>query len=410
MKKHLGLLAALALGLCPALSPAAEVLVVLGGEIHPAAGDVLKNGMIVVENGKIVSVGPRTPIPPGAKVLDASGCVLLPGFVAVALAGDPGGAKDFLSLTPDASALDMGSDADLRRACLSGGITSLYVHPGTSKFLPGRGAIVKLGGDGVRVSVVRPEASLAVNFTSQAMRAPLVDIFPAPIGPDNPPVPSRRQFPASSLEAYWGLRELLLAAPFGGELAAATTSVSASLRRAVERKLPFVVGYGSPAEAERMIELARNLDVPLILLARNGTSELADTLKAAGVSLIAPFCVEPPAPLPDAGPGGPGMPLDPEDISVMIRKGLRVALCTLREKDLPDLFRLTQYLQKHGLSSEELLRAITIEPASMLGAGDRIGCLRQGRDADILVFRKGGPGPFLRLKKVLIEGEIVYEE
>jgi Amidohydrolase family len=411
MKKRLRFFATLWMALWPAASQAAGILVIRGGQVHTAVGDILDDAMIVVENGKIVSLGPRVSVPAGAKVLDARGCILYPGFIAVVLTGDLKEGREILAMTPDSLAMDVQDDRTDRRRLLAGGVTSLYISPGTSRFLPGRGSVIKPGGDGVRASTVREAAALGVNFAERATRSPLIDVFPAPIGPENPLVPSRRQFPSSSLEAYWGLRELLLESPFQGEFAAEMSAVSGTLREVVEQHLPVVVGYQKPPEALRMIELSKELGFPLVLMGNEGTAQLADVLKDRDISVIAPFSERPLGLSPGAG-GFAEFPnaMDPSDIAELIRRGVRVALCPLSDKDLPDLFRLTQYFRRYGLPPEKLLKTITVDPADMFGVADRIGSLRPGRDADILIYRKDGDKPFLKLKTVMIEGEIVHEE
>lgn len=411
MKRRLRFFVVLWLAFWPAASQATGILVIRGGQVHPAVGGVLDDATIVIEDGKIVSVGPQVSVPAGAKVLDARGCILYPGFIAVTLVGDRKEARDILAMTPDSLAMDMQDDWADRRKLLAGGVTSLFLSAGTSRFLPGRGSVIKPGGDGVRASIVREAAALSVNFTERAMRSPLVDVFPAPIGPENPLVPSRRQFPSSSLEAYWGLRELLLESPFQGEFAAMMSAVSGTLREAVEQHLPVVVGYRKPPEALRMIELSKELGFPLVLLGNEGTARLADVLKDKDISVIAPFS-ERSLGLPPGDGGFAEFPnaMDPSDIAELIQKGVRVALSPLFDKDLPDLFRLTQYFRRYGLPPEELLKTITVDPADMFGVAHRIGSLRPGLDADILIYRKDGDKPFLQLKTVMIEGEIIYEE
>jgi hypothetical protein len=411
MKRRLRFFVMLWLALWPAARPAAGILVIRGGEVHSAAGDVLNDAMIVVEGGKIVSLAPWGSVPAGAKVLDARDSILFPGFIAVALTGDGKEGRDILAMTPESLAVDAQDDRADRRRLLAGGVTALYLSPGTSRFLPGRGSVVKPGGDGVRTSTVRRAAALGVNFTERAIRSPLIDVFPAPIGPENPLVPSRRQFPSSSLEAYWGFRELLSESPFQGEFAAEMSAVSGTLREAVGQHLPVVVGCRTPPEALRMIELSKELGFPLVLMGNEGTARLADVLKDGGVSVIAPFSARRPGLLPeDGGSGEFPKAMDPSDIAELIRRGVHVALCPLSDKDLPDLFRLTQYFRRYGLSSEELLKTVTVDPADMFGVADRIGSLRPGRDADVLIYRKDGDKPFLELKAVMIEGEIVHEE
>ena len=42
---------------------------------------------------------------------------------------------------------------------------------------------------------------------------------------------------------------------------------------------------------------------------------------------------------------------------------------------------------REGLPYEEALRAITISPARICGLDDRVGSIRPGKDADLVLFR-----------------------
>src|SRR5690606_22119199 len=72
-----GAVAALAL-VGPAM---AQDVVITGGRVLTGAS-VIENGTVVIRNGKVVSVGAGA-APAGARVIDARGKVVSPGFVAV---------------------------------------------------------------------------------------------------------------------------------------------------------------------------------------------------------------------------------------------------------------------------------------------------------------------------------------
>jgi imidazolonepropionase-like amidohydrolase len=65
--------------------------------------------------------------------------------------------------------------------------------------------------------------------------------------------------------------------------------------------------------------------------------------------------------------------------------------------------------QGYGLAEDEILRAVTLYPAQILGVADRLGSLEVGKDADVIVL----DGPPLSMKSwvenVYIGGELVYQ-
>ena len=90
--------------------------------------------------------------------------------------------------------------------------------------------------------------------------------------------------------------------------------------------------------------------------------------------------------------------------------GCRVALCT----DHPEL--PIQYLplsaalcRKAGLPDRKALEAVTITPARICGISHRVGSLKRGKDADLLVFRQDPLSGLSDPVMVMAGGKIVYE-
>ena len=64
---------------------------------------------------------------------------------------------------------------------------------------------------------------------------------------------------------------------------------------------------------------------------------------------------------------------------------------------------------KAGLPREEALKAITINPARILGIADRYGSLEPGKMADLVLW-SGDPLDIMScVEKVFIHGQPVYE-
>jgi imidazolonepropionase-like amidohydrolase len=62
----------------------------------------------------------------------------------------------------------------------------------------------------------------------------------------------------------------------------------------------------------------------------------------------------------------------------------------------------------YGMTDDQVLKAVTLVPAQILGVGDRVGSLEVGKDADVIVL----DGPPLSVKswvqRVYVNGELVY--
>ena len=64
-----------------------DVTAIVGGNIHTVSGPVIREGTILIEEGKILKVGQDIEVPEGAKVIDAKGKTITPGFVAISMQG-----------------------------------------------------------------------------------------------------------------------------------------------------------------------------------------------------------------------------------------------------------------------------------------------------------------------------------
>src|SRR5437899_1865026 len=62
---------------------AAQPVAYRGARIYTAAGAPIDNGVLIIENGKIVTVGPaaETPVADGIPIIDLSGKTIIPGLV-----------------------------------------------------------------------------------------------------------------------------------------------------------------------------------------------------------------------------------------------------------------------------------------------------------------------------------------
>ncbi len=57
------------------------MLLIKNGLIRPIDGEDIPGGQVLIDNGKILAVGKTVEAPADAEILDASGCLVAPGFV-----------------------------------------------------------------------------------------------------------------------------------------------------------------------------------------------------------------------------------------------------------------------------------------------------------------------------------------
>ena len=118
-----------------------------GALIYPIAGPPVQGGVLVVQKGKIVSVGAAgSMIPAGAEVIDATGKVIMPGMVdSHSHLGGPQGGDASAALNPDARAMDaVNPTSDGFKKALAGGITTINVMPGSGHLMSGQTIYIKM--------------------------------------------------------------------------------------------------------------------------------------------------------------------------------------------------------------------------------------------------------------------------
>lgn len=133
------------------------LVALVGGTVMTATGEVIDDGVVVMEDGLLRAVGARADveIPEGAEVIDVSGRWVTPGIidthshmgvypVPAARAHDDGN-EATSPTTPQVRASDSfwPQDPALRRA-LAAGITTIQVLPGSANLIGGAGETYKL--------------------------------------------------------------------------------------------------------------------------------------------------------------------------------------------------------------------------------------------------------------------------
>jgi imidazolonepropionase-like amidohydrolase len=100
----------------------------------------------------------------------------------------------------------------------------------------------------------------------------------------------------------------------------------------------------------------------------------------------------------------------PQNPAIMQRVGLNVAI---NSDDAEMARRLNQEAAKSikyaGMSEEEALKMVTINPATMLHVADRVGSIKVGKDADIVVWSDHPLSIYAKADKTIVDGIIEFD-
>ena len=92
-----------------------KVTAIQGGDIYTITGGIIRNGTLLIKDGRIWKLGTGLPIPKDAKVIKAQGQIVMPGLVAIEGSLEGGSSVD--SLSPFSQSVSL---------ALASGITSVY--------------------------------------------------------------------------------------------------------------------------------------------------------------------------------------------------------------------------------------------------------------------------------------------
>ena len=361
-----------------------------------------------MDNGLIVAVGAEADvdIPDDAEIVDASGTWVLPGFVeahghvGVFEEGDGWAGIDVNEMTdPNGArlrALDgINPDDEGFRDALAGGVTTVVVKPGSGNPIGGQTVAVKSWGRTVDDMLLREPVSVKSALGENPKR----------VYGEQKKLPSTRLGVAAVIrDAFvkaqdyraareWAIRE---AKPFDRD------STMEILVRVLEGDLPWCQHSHRADDIATAIRLAEEFGYKLVV--NHGTEGhlLADTLAAKDIPvIIGPLIVgRSKVEVRNRSMRTPG---------ILARAGVRIALTTDHPVVPIDyLVHQATFAVKEGLDSETALRSITMNPAQILGLDDRVGALKEGLDADLVLWSGDPLDVMSRAVRVFVDGREVY--
>lgn len=370
--------------------------------IYTVSGTPIKNGVVLVKNGKIENVGTGLSIPSGYKVYETT--VLTPGLIDVrSLVGISGA----LNIPTDQDQLDKSSpiqpelraidaynpDELLVKVIRDYGVTTIHTGHGVGALVSGQTMIAKTKPGTVESVTIQPLSMLAMtlepsvgrNFSSPGTSAKQMSMIRTELMKTQA-YQKKKENKDESKRPAKNLKMEVLSKLLKGEIKALIT-------------------VNSSKDIMTAIRLAKEFDLKLVL---NGAAEayrLIPQIKEAKAEIVLHATM--------ARNSGGMVNMTRESAALLTAAGIPISIESGYEAYVPKtrivLFEAGQAMV-HGLSFDDALKSITLNPAKLLGIENRVGSIEKGKDADLVLF-DGDPFEYLtKVKMVFIDGEVVKEE
>jgi hypothetical protein len=374
-----------------------KTLAIVHADVYPITSGVIRDGTVLIRDGKIVAVGESVDLPEGCEVVHAGGKPLLPGFVAARMSGiglQRVSGKIADSLDPYDRSVEL---------ALAAGITSGFTSYGSTS------AVIKMSAGRLEGMLVAEPAAESLTWASADgnARKGIIDRFEsakkylADLGAyekKKAAGDAKAKAPRKSggIDAY--VRLLRRETPARFTSARSESDVLECLKLVDRYRFRAIiegavdawrVGSEIARRGVRVIDVPRKLSFPDPRKGDPGGSTVSSSarLRERGVR----FAILPP------GRGRRGA-------------GTGISLGGVVGRDLFTLTFDAARAVSGGLSEAAALEAITIDAAEILGIDDRVGSIDPGKDAD-LILMSGDPLDYRTWTlKAWVDGRLVYEK
>ena len=362
-------------------------MLLINAKIMTMEDAVIDCGYIQIKDDKIIAVGDMNSAPQDDNVLDLQGKTVYPGFIdahchmGMAEEGLDFEGDDLNEMTDPVSPHLRGLDAinpvnQSFPEAVDAGITTVVTGPGSANAISGQFCAIKTYGKRVDKMVLREPVAMKFALGEN----------PKKVYNDKSETPMTRMATAALIR-----EELSKAKRYLEDVQKAEEdpeendppefdAKKEALIPVLKRELKAHIHCHRSDDIFTAVRLAEEFELDYVLIHCTEGHLIADELKEIGAPVVnGPLmCTRTKPELLHASDKTPG---------ILSKAGLQVAICT--DYNVIPIWMLpitAGYAVREGMDYMEALKAITINPARICGIEDRVGSVKVGKDADLLVY------------------------
>lgn len=386
------------------------MILIKNGTIYTITGEVIENGSILIADQKIKEIGKDIKQSDDMEIIDAKGCIVTPGFIdshthlglwesAIGFEGADGNeAKD--PITPHMRAIDAINPMDITfEEARNAGITSTSTGPGSANILGGTFVAIKTAkANRIEDLVIKDPVAMKCAFGENPKNC----------------YNNQNKMPTTRMAVAAMFRETLEKAKLYMQKYEAAENDKAkepdfdarlhALMPVLKKEIPLKAHAHRADDMFTAIRIAKEFDLDITLDHATDGHLIVDELKKANISC-------------NVGPSfGHRSKFELKNLTfdtpgILNKAGIKVAIITdAQVTPLHSLPLLAGLAVKHGMDELEALKAVTINPAEIIGIDGRVGSLEVGKDADIVIW-EGHPFAIdTEVNTTIINGKIEYRK
>jgi len=364
--------------------PQNQKIIVMGATIHTGDGTVIPNGYLTLEKGKITGIGDASTVKPnttGARLIDASGKQVYPGFIAPVTNL---GLAEIESVKATLDEREIGDNNAHIRAIIayntdskvpptlrSNGVLMAQITPAGGGYISGSSGVVQLDAWNWEDAALKTEDAMHITWPAIPRgRGGFGGRGGAAAGDPN----ERVNNAIAELNTFF-----TQAKTYSQNSHDVTNARLAAMKGLFNGTKKLFIAANTQKDIVAAVNFAKGFGITPVIVGGAEARFITDFLKANNVIVV----VNQPHALPGSIDEDVNLPY--KNASILSNAGVTVALSIdgfWQQRNLPFMAGTAS---AWGMSKEDALKTITLNTAKALGMDNTIGSLAIGKDATFII-------------------------